>query len=94
MSTLEIIATFFGSTLFLSTLAVFFRLGHNQGNIESAFKRNDEKFEAMEKRLDRIETDIHEMRKDVARIDKEVAIITATLRFNNFDLDRHKVEGE
>ncbi len=38
--------------------------------------------------------EMKEIRRDIANIDKEVAVITATMRFNGFDLDRHKAEGE
>lgn len=37
---------------------------------------------------------ISKMDDKITRIDKEVAVITATLQFNGFDLTRHKAEGE
>lgn len=44
--------------------------------------------------LSMIWSKISKMDDKITRIDKEVAVITATLKFNGYDLTRHKVEGE
>lgn len=41
-----------------------------------------------------VKKDLKDVEKTVIQIDKEVAIITATLKFNGYDLSRHKAEGE
>lgn len=50
--------------------------------------------ESLCKRIDKLEDELGFIRKEVVSLDKEVAIITATLRFNGFDLDRHLASGE
>ncbi len=87
MTPFEIIISFIGSGIFLGILGMFYRMGSHHKEIELCFKHIDERFTG-------IETDIREMKKDLARIDKEVAVITATLQFNGYDLTRHKAEGE
>jgi septal ring factor EnvC (AmiA/AmiB activator) len=123
----EIIMTFFGSSIFLSIIGMFYRIGqhHKSSELhfefikkeiekESSFLRDEIKkessflryeikkensqtensFNELKADIREIRSDIREIRKDVSRIDKEVGIITATLRFNGFDLDRHQAEGE
>lgn len=87
MTIFEILISFIGSGIFLSLLLMFYRMGSHHKEIELCFKHIDERFTG-------IETDIREIKKDLSRIDKEVAIITATLKFNGYDLQRHKAEGE
>ena len=94
MSTFEIIISFFGSGVFLALIAMFYRMGSNHKEIDLFFKHVDQRFENIDKDLQEIRTDIKDIRKDISRIDREVGIITATLRFNGFDLARHKAEGE
>lgn len=48
----------------------------------------------VKKSIKEIHDDLKDIRKDIARIDKEVGIITATLKFNGYDLSRHRAEGE
>lgn len=87
MTQFELILSFFSSGIFLSLLAMFYRMGKHHQSI-------DLNFEKIQLEIKEIKDDIRDMRKDISRIDKEVAVITATLRFNGFDLDRHKAEGE
>jgi len=94
MNTLEILIAFFGSGFFLALLSIFYRLGSHHKEIQLSFKHIDERFIGIDKRFENIEIDIRDMKKDLSRLDKEIGIITATLRFNGFDLDRHKAEGE
>ena len=101
MTTFEILISFLGSGIFLGILGMFYRMGSHHKEIELCFKHIDDKFLGVESKFTNIENnlreirdDIKEMRKDISRLDREVGIITATLRFNGFDLDRHKAEGE
>lgn len=83
MSSFEIIISFVSSGIFLALLAMFYRMGSHHKEVELRFQN----FETMK-------DDIKEIRKDLSRMDREIAVITATLRFNGFDLDRHKAQGE
>lgn len=87
MNILEWIIVFLGSGFFLALLGIFYRIGSHHTEIKLRFDR-------LEGEILEVKQDIKEIRKDVSRLDREIGIITATLRFNGFDLDRHKVEGE
>lgn len=94
MTTFEIIISFIGSGIFLALLGMFYKMGSHHKEIELCFKNIDQRFENVGKEMKDIKDDIKEIRKDISRLDREVGVITATLRFNGFDLDRHKAEGE
>ena len=94
MTTFEILISFISSGIFLALLGMFYRMGINQGKIEEKFHHIDLQIKELKEDIREMREDIREIRKDVSRLDREVGIITATLRFNGFDLDRHKAEGE
>ncbi len=94
MSTFEIIVSFLASGIFLAFLGMFYKMGSHHKEMELNFKHIDRRFEGIDKRFENIEIDIRDIKKDLSKLDKEIGIITATLRFNGFDLDRHKAEGE
>lgn len=101
MTTFEIIFSFLGSGIFLALLGMFYRMGSHHKEVDLRFQHLEEEikniredFRDIREDIREIREDIREIRKDLSRLDREVGIITATLRFNGFDLDRHKAQGE
>lgn len=94
MTTFEILISFIGSGIFLGILGMFYRMGSHHKEIELCFKHFDERFKNLKNDIREIRDDMKEMRKDLSRLDREVGIITGTLKFNGYDLQRHKVEGK
>jgi archaellum component FlaC len=62
--------------------------------MEMKFTAIDERFAKMDLDFREIKKDIIFIRTELSNLDKQIAVITATLRFNGFDLDRHKAAGE
>lgn len=87
MTTFETIISFISSGIFLALLGMFYRMGSHHTEMKLRFDR-------LEGEMLEVKQDIKEIKKDMSRFDREVGIITATLKFNGFDLSRHRVEGE
>lgn len=62
--------------------------------INSKIENVEKHIDRLETKMDRLETKMDKFNEKLTSIDKEVSIITATLKFNGFDLDRHKASGE